>query len=58
MKMKTKYTEICECECHREDKQIIHIMPCCSLTYCKYITKDGKIDYIAWAKHYRENTKK
>jgi len=56
--MEKRYTVICECECHREDKQIKHIVDCCSLCYCKYINEEREIDYIAWAKHYRERNKK
>jgi len=51
--LKTKNTKICECECHMKGKSIKHIMPCCSLAYCKYISEEGEIDFISWGKHFR-----
>lgn len=55
--LKTKNTEICECECHMKGKAIKHIYPCCQLAYRKYISKNGKIDFISWAKFFRNKEK-
>lgn len=42
-------TEICTCECHRDGLGIRHCMPCCDVTYDKYIDHHGDIDMIRWA---------
>ena len=39
---------ICECMCHNEGMEMLHCMPCCDLTYEKYIV-DGKVDMVKWA---------
>lgn len=45
--MKNKDTP-CMCVCHQID--VIHIQPCCNLTYVKYIDDDGKIDWEIYNK--------
>jgi len=34
--------EVCMCPCHCIDLK--HCVPCCSLTYNKYINKDGSLN--------------
>ena len=34
---------VCNCECHKEGKQVLHFMSCCNLCYDTYLTKDGEI---------------
>lgn len=29
--------KICECECHKTNEIVMHMLPCCGLTYQKYI---------------------
>jgi len=33
----------CTCACHREGMSVMHIIPCCDLTYQKYLDKDGDL---------------
>lgn len=37
----------CKCPCHDNDSVSLHMMPCCNLTYEKYITK-GVVDMPLW----------
>lgn len=39
------HEKICTCDCHKEGVDILHFMPCCQLTYQKYIEKDGSINH-------------
>ena len=41
--MKWQDVEICDCECHREGRNIMHFMSCCQFCYDTYLTKDGEI---------------
>ncbi len=43
MKVIWKEQSICICECHKECVRMMHMFPCCNLTYQKYIDKDGNI---------------
>lgn len=36
--------QACACQCHHEGLSVMHCVPCCNLTYDKYIV-DGKVDY-------------
>lgn len=38
---------ICRCECHQKGMRVMHCVPCCGLTYEKYL-EDDKIDFEAW----------
>jgi len=49
-----KITDICTCECHQEDMDVMHCCPCCDLTYIKYISPNGKIQINKYIK-LREN---
>lgn len=47
----------CACECHVYGMDVAHIMPCCALTYEKYIYTNGTLDMAALldaAKRYAE----
>jgi len=35
---------ICDCHCHQEGAMVMHCVPCCGLTYEKYIKSNGEID--------------
>ena len=35
--------EVCTCMCHEHGGAMMHMMPCCNLTYEIYIGKDHKI---------------
>jgi len=37
---------ICTCICHQDGLQLSHIMPCCGLTYEKYIDIQGNVDIV------------
>ena len=39
--------KVCTCWCHNEGMEVLHCMPCCDLTYEKYIDK-GKVDMVKW----------
>jgi len=39
-----KFGRVCMCDCHKDGSQLHHFMPCCSLTYKKYINADGTLD--------------
>lgn len=41
--------------CHRDDITITHAMPCCDLTYEKYIDKDGVVDIDRWSRLFVKN---
>ena len=46
---------ICMCGCHKDGVTMMHIMPCCSYTYEKYINKNGTVDmkrYSSIVVHY------
>ena len=34
----------CKCECHVKGGMVMHMTPCCDLTYNHYINTDGTID--------------
>jgi hypothetical protein len=36
--------ELCKCGCHIKGVVMMHCMPCCDLTYEKYINTDGSLD--------------
>lgn len=55
--METKQTIICECNCHQDGVNLLHVAPCCRLTYEKCIDKDGKIDIMRWADAFKRVTK-
>lgn len=38
--------EICECNCHIKNKNIMHFMPCCPVSGEKYINEDGSLDWL------------
>lgn len=38
---------VCTCMCHNEGMEVLHCMPCCDLTYEKYMV-DGKVDIVKW----------
>lgn len=42
-----KSTEPCKCSCHHTETMSLHMMPCCNLTYEKYIT-GGVVDMKLW----------
>ncbi len=52
MECEIKTTEVCECQCHVADGslQMLHMMPCCDLTYKKYLDADGNIINDKYAK--------
>ena len=35
--------EVCDCMCHREGVQIMHMVACCKLCYDTYLTKEGEV---------------
>jgi len=45
---------VCRCDCHRNDLNVMHCMPCCALTYRKYIHANGKIDWDYYNRLRRE----
>jgi len=49
-----KDTEVCECECHVKGEKVLHVAPCCPVTYRTYISKDGVVDFTKWGKFVRE----
>jgi hypothetical protein len=36
-------TKVCNCPCHIEGTQIMHMMACCQFCYDKYLTEDGEV---------------
>lgn len=46
--------EICKCFCHVKGMSVMHCMPCCNLTYKKYINPDFTIDMDAYNKCVKE----
>lgn len=58
MSAEIRHTEICECDCHKDGMLVMHCAPCCNLTYEKYISRDGEVDIVRWAKAERERTKR
>lgn len=36
--------EVCDCDCHRVDMIVRHIVACCDVCYQQYITADNKAD--------------
>ena len=45
--------DICECACHRKNESILHCVPCCQMTYAKYINDDGSFDWVEVGKAIR-----
>lgn len=39
-----EFFDACACHCHRVDETWKHILPCCDLTYKRYINENGKLD--------------
>jgi len=35
--------EVCDCDCHKEGRNIMHFMACCDLCGFDYINHDGSI---------------
>lgn len=35
---------VCDCDCHRLDMSVRHIVPCCDICYKQYITSDNVAD--------------
>ena len=35
-----KEKKICTCSCHYTNRSVMHCIPCCNLTYSKYISND------------------
>lgn len=43
--------DICRCSCHVESPgQVIHVEPCCSKCYRRYLDKNGSIDWEIYFK--------
>ena len=38
------FGHICECWCHRDGSQFMHIDECCRFCYQPYISEDGVVD--------------
>ena len=38
-----KDKKLCSCICHVEGLNTMHMMPCCNLTYLKYLDKDKNL---------------
>lgn len=43
MAIEYKGHQICDCDCHKEGVQLLHMMACCNLCYDTYLDKDGNI---------------
>jgi len=41
--MKFQDVEVCDCDCHRVGRNVMHFMACCNLCYLTYLTEDGEI---------------
>ena len=39
----TNLEDYCTCMCHMEGYQVMHCMPCCSLTYETFLNGDGTL---------------
>lgn len=39
---------ICKCPCHRKHMMMLHMFPCCKLSYKKYLNDDGSFDQVAY----------
>lgn len=57
MRYTFKDDDVCRCCCHEKGVRVSHIMPCCDLTYVKYINEDGSIDREAINKALNETNK-
>lgn len=42
-----KEKKICTCSCHYVNRDVMHCIPCCDLTYLKYISNVTYLKYIS-----------
>lgn len=47
--------EICECNCHKKNEHVLHIVPCCRMSCAKYLNEDGSFDWIEVGKMMRKH---